>query len=98
MKTGGLAPLPKGTAIENSHEILKLFKEHNLKIVLQGHLHIIEEIIVDGIHFITGGAVSGRWWKGPHLGYDEGFVVLDVSGENFKWFYETFGWKAKETE
>jgi UDP-2,3-diacylglucosamine pyrophosphatase LpxH len=48
----------------NFKEIWDLFHEHNLKLVLQGHMHIYEEIKVKNVQFITAGAVSGSWWGG----------------------------------
>jgi 3',5'-cyclic-AMP phosphodiesterase len=83
-------------ALNNSVEVLNAFNNKNLRLVLQGHEHIVEELISRDTHFITGGAVSGAWWKGPFKGFDEGFVVVDVNGKNFTWFYHTFGWDAKQ--
>ena len=94
MLDGGTAALSPGLVLENSHEILNLFKDHNLRIVLQGHLHIVEEIIYKNTHFITAGAVSARWWKGSYSGFPEGFAVIDVTENNFKWNYESFGWQT----
>jgi 3',5'-cyclic AMP phosphodiesterase CpdA len=79
----------------NSKEVLSLFEAHNLKAVLQGHLHIVEEIRSGGVRFITGGAVCGRWWTGPNRGYEEGFVKLEVSQDSFTWEYIDYGWKAE---
>jgi 3',5'-cyclic AMP phosphodiesterase CpdA len=94
MRSGGTAALSPAVALYNSHEILNLFDGYNLKLVLQGHLHIVEEIIYKNTHFITGGAVSGAWWKGPRAGFDEGFVLVDIQNSDFSWNYETFGWQS----
>ena len=59
-------------------EILDLFKGYNLKLVLQGHLHTIEDIFIDGIHFLTGGAISAVWWTGPNRSFEEGFMLLSI--------------------
>jgi len=64
--------------------------------VLQGHLHVIEEIVWKGTHFITGGAVSGAWWGGPFEGFPEGFVVVDIKGDEFDWYYKTLELKPGE--
>ena len=82
------------TVTGNAREVLDLFEEHNLKLVLQGHLHYLEDIHIGGIHFITGGAVCGRWWEGPYNGLEEGFLVFYVTGSEFKWEYVDFGWNA----
>jgi len=38
--------------------------------------------------------VSGAWWTGPHQEFPEGFLVVDVKGNDFTTQYQTFGWKA----
>ena len=81
--------------VVNSKEVLDLFKNYNLKLVLQGHLHTVEDIFVDGIHFITGGAVSAAWWTGPNMGFEEGFMYITVNGENINWKYVDYGWEPK---
>ncbi len=58
------AELTRSLVVTNSFEILRLFDEYNLKLVLQGHLHTVEEMIFKDVHFITGGAISGKWWQG----------------------------------
>lgn len=94
IRNGGTSALSAGVALANSHEILKLFEGYNLKIVLQGHLHIVEEIIYNNVHFITAGAVSGKWWKGSNAGFPEGFVLVDIQNNEFTWSYETYGWQS----
>ncbi|MBU0755753.1 MAG: calcineurin-like phosphoesterase C-terminal domain-containing protein [Planctomycetes bacterium] len=44
---------------------------------------------------MTGGAVCGAWWEGAYDGFPEGFVVIDIEGDDFSWRYETYGWKAE---
>jgi Icc protein len=96
MKFSPTAALGAGAVVNNSLEVSDLFRDHNLKLVLQGHLHIVEEIIYRGVHYITGGAVCGSWWKGARDGFPEGFVLVTVRGEEFDWEYVTFGWNAAE--
>jgi len=82
--------------IYNAKEVVDLFENHNLKIVLQGHLHTVEDIFIDDIHFITGGAVSAAWWRGANRGFEEGFVLVNVKGEEFDWEYIDYGWEVPE--
>jgi 3',5'-cyclic AMP phosphodiesterase CpdA len=81
--------------ITNSKEVRELFKEHNLKLVLQGHLHFYETMCVFGTNYITGGAVSGAWWEGPYLGTEEGFIVVHINGQELDWKYVDYGWEVK---
>ena len=84
------------TVIYNGKEVLDLFSNHNLKLVLQGHLHSLEDIYIDGIHFITGGAVSSGWWNGPNKGLEEGYVLLTAANNEISWKYIDFGWEVKK--
>lgn len=95
MLAGGTKALGPNEVVANSNKVLTLFENHNLRLVLQGHLHIVEELIYNDTHFITGGAVSARWWLGPRYGFPEGFVVFDVKGNDFTWHYQTFGWEVE---
>ncbi|NWG27617.1 MAG: metallophosphoesterase [Ignavibacteriaceae bacterium] len=95
---GSTAALTEVIVVKNSKEILALFEGYNLKLVLQGHLHIVEEIIFKETHFITGGAVSGNWWKGSHYGFEEGFVIIEFYESDFNWEYIDYGWEVKETK
>jgi 3',5'-cyclic-AMP phosphodiesterase len=96
LEKGATVASRHNVALNNSVEVLNVFKDKNLRLVLQGHEHIVEELISRDTHFITGGSVCGEWWRGPYKGFDEGFVVVDVNGKNFTWFYQTFGWDAKQ--
>ena len=93
---GPLAPNGPGSVITNGQEVLELFKDFNLKLVLQGHLHFLEDIYAQGIHFITGGAVSAAWWNGPRNGMEEGFLLVKVSDDELTWDYIDFGWEVEE--
>lgn len=84
----------KGLVVVNANEVLEAFKAHNLKAVLQGHLHFLEDIYVNGVHFITGGAVSSSWWNGPYRGMEEGFLHLELGKDDFSWEYIDYGWEV----
>lgn len=96
--SGSTLPNDSSLVVSNSKDLLDLFRGYNLKLVLQGHLHTVENIYVDGIHFITGGAVSGGWWRGPNMGYEEGFVWVDVYNDSIAWRYVDYGWQAKPSQ
>ena len=79
----------------NFKEIWDMFEGKNLKLVLQGHMHLYEEIKVKGVQFITAGAVSADWWGGPFHGTEEGYLKVNIHGDNFGWEYVDYGWKVK---
>jgi 3',5'-cyclic AMP phosphodiesterase CpdA len=93
---GSTVASDSSTVVYNSKYVLELFNGHNLKLVLQGHLHTLEDIYIDGIHFITGGAVSAGWWKGPNRGVEEGFLYLKFNKDSFTWRYVDYSWVPKK--
>lgn len=84
--------------IGNGKEVLKFFKDHNLKFVLQGHVHNYEAIFSHGIWFISGGAISADWWDGPLHGLEEGFLEFTITGGEFAWEYIDYGWKVQNNK
>lgn len=83
--------------IGNYKEVLKTFENHNLQLVLQGHMHLHEEIVLQNVNFVTGGAVCASWWNGPFHKTYEGFLIVEIDEENnFTWNYVDYGWIAKK--
>ncbi|MCS7023677.1 MAG: metallophosphoesterase [Bryobacteraceae bacterium] len=80
--------------VANAVEVIEILMKGNLKMVLQGHTHICEKVEYKGCQFITTGAVSGNWWRGPRLGFPEGFGLIQVQGDRAEWSYRTYGFQA----
>jgi len=89
------APVPSNRGVVNNREVLDVFTNHNLLLVLQGHLHVNEMIRWRGTTFITGGAVCGKWWRGEWHGTHEGYGVLNLHPDRVEWEYHTYGWAAR---
>ncbi len=88
---GTLVAPAKFAIVNNGTRIIKeLLSNYNVKLVLQGHLHIIEELKYKNTTYITGGSLSNAR-KAPIFEHPDGFVVVDVSGNEFSWKYETYG-------
>ena len=92
---GGTYAAPPNRVMVNNREVLKLFEDYNLVLVLQGHLHVNEMIRWQNTTFITGGAVSGKWWRGAWYGTEEGFFDISLTGSQIQSSYIDYGWKAK---
>lgn len=92
---GSTEPNGSSLVITNAKEVLDLYSNHNLKLVLQGHLHYLEDIYANGIHFVTGGAVSSKWWTGKNNGLEEGYLMIHVNGDDFTWEYIDIGWDGE---
>ena len=94
---GNTKPIHPAELIMNNTEVLDVLKPYHLKLVLQGHLHYYEKTEIDGVSFVTGGAVSGRWWTGPNQGTEEGFVFISVQGDELQIQYVDYGWTPIKT-
>lgn len=65
---------PKSQALsENSQAVMNLFKDHNLKMILQGHNHIYMNLFINEKYCISGGSTS--YGTEPK---DFGFLLVDV--------------------
>lgn len=89
-----LAPLPPHLGVGNANHVLRLFEDHNLLLVLQGHLHFSEAIQINRTTFLMGGAVCGRWWHGPNLGTPEGLAAIGMDHKFVEHRYQNYGWSA----
>lgn len=73
-----------------------LFRDHrNVKLAVSGHLHQNERIDYAGMTYLCDGAVSGGWWKGPHLNgeCDAGYAALNLYDDGtFDHEYVNYGW------
>ncbi len=86
---------PANRVVVNNREVLQRFEGRNLMLVLQGHLHVNEWHRWRGATFVTGGAVCGKWWRGPWQGTEEGFGTLTLHPDRVDWSYLDYGWTAR---
>jgi 3',5'-cyclic AMP phosphodiesterase CpdA len=92
---GSTIPAPKNRVMVNNKDVLNLFEDHNLILVLQGHLHIKEMLRWRNATFITGGAICGKWWRGTWMDTGEGFCVITLKGDRVEWEYVEYEWEAR---
>ena len=92
---GPTSAAPPNRVVVNSKDVLDAFSDHNLLLVLQGHLHVDEAITWQDTVFITGGALSGKWWRGAWQGTDEGYTVVQLRNGEVDWEYKSYGWQER---
>ena len=92
---GGTYSAPGSRVVVNNLEVLKIFEEHNVILVLQGHLHVKEMIRWRGTTFVVGGAICGKWWRGSWFDTIEGFNLITIDGNRIEWDYLGYGWQAR---
>lgn len=97
LENGPTEPVSSSLVITNAKEILEFCSGYNIKLILQGHVHLVEDHRYKRSQYITSGAVCGNWWKGPRMGHPEGFAVYTINGDEVEWAYQTYGWQAATT-
>jgi len=95
---GAMSVAPRNRVVINNHEVFGLMEDHNVILVLQGHLHAKELLIWGETTFVTGGAVCGKWWRGLWYGTEEGFNVITLTGNRVEWEYIDYGWEARRPD
>ncbi len=71
----------------NSAAILNLFRDYNLKMVLEGHTHLFMDLFFKGVSYISGGSTS----YGTDPG-DNGFLLVKIrNGVDHREFIKTSG-------
>ncbi len=80
---GSLSGNPDNDGVSNSIEFFKLFANHNLKLLLQGHFHFFEVLYANDIYYITGPSLNGRY--GSLLIKKSGMVIFTTKSDSLIW-------------
>ena len=95
MRTSNLGGLIDTLMVTDASQVIDELVGYNVRAVLQGHTHVNEDITFRGLRFITSGAVSGNWWKGPRAGSPEGYLTLRLHPNGIvEPSYRTYGFHA----
>jgi Icc protein len=97
-KTANVGSLVDSLMVTDAAEVIDVLLQYNVRVVLQGHTHVNEDIQFRGIRFVTSGAVSGNWWRGTRAGSAEGYSVMTVAAnETVVQRYVPYGFRAVTT-
>jgi hypothetical protein len=82
--------------VGNCEAVLELLRPFSRCIVAQGHLHENEHLAVEGIHFVSVGAIAGAWWSGRGFadcidGSPRGYLIADIEGPDVQLHYQAAG-------
>jgi 3',5'-cyclic-AMP phosphodiesterase len=92
---GSTFAVPANRVVANNREVLSLFRDHRLALVLQGHLHAKELVSWRDTTFVTSGAICGRWWRGDWFGTKPGFGLVTLRDGRVDWEYVEYGWTSR---
>ncbi len=70
-----------------------VLERHNVKLLLQGHSHRIEDTFWNGTWYVTSAAASGAWWAGSWTGSEPGYTVVHCHGDEVTWTHESYPWQ-----
>ena len=91
-----LGPTPGRVRVLNANVVMDKLRNRPVVAILQGHVHVNERQELNGIPCVTGGAVCGKWWRGPNMGTYPGFGMIEIipagtpksmSSHNMAWNY-----------
>lgn len=80
---------PKGN-IRNAGELKEVLKDYKVHMFC-GHTHFYQNIeVASNLYQHNIGAACGAWWGGwvNRCGAPNGYLVVDVKGDNVKWHYK----------
>ena len=81
----------------DARKIKDLFFQHkNVKVCLSGHIHLVDEVLYNGVKYLCNGAVSAGWWGGDYQECTYGYSLVDLFNDgNTETQYTPYGWKTK---
>lgn len=82
----------------DARRIKDLFAKHpNVKCAISGHIHLVDEVVYNGVTYLCNGAVCGGWWNGNYQECEPGYAILDLYDDgSVERDYVKWGWKPGE--
>jgi 3',5'-cyclic-AMP phosphodiesterase len=94
-KTPNVGSLVNTLMVTDAAQVIDILLDYRVRAVLQGHIHVNEEILFRGLRFITSGAVCGNWWRGTRAGSAEGYSIVTLGPEaTVTMQYRTYGFRS----
>lgn len=80
---------PATLQVPGATSLIGRFRGKKLAAILQGHVHVNERLTLEGVPVLTGGAICGAWWKGPHLDTPPGLATFEIRDGQLIWRYHS---------
>jgi 3',5'-cyclic AMP phosphodiesterase CpdA len=74
--------------VAQARDIRRLLHQHNVRLVLQGHIHAVEQLRLGNTWYVNSGAVCSQWWRGILRYCPIGFTVVSVKDSQLHWRFE----------
>ena len=87
--------VPDAWMHRNVRPLLLMLSRHNVRLLVSGHIHMLDRVEYLGMTFICDGSVCGYFWAGPYQECVEGFGLLDLWPDgSFRHQYVPSNWRA----
>jgi 3',5'-cyclic AMP phosphodiesterase CpdA len=84
-----------GTVCLDTKDVRNVLERHGVKAVLQGHRHMAEDYLYNGVWYLSGDAVSACWWSGTWAGRPYGYTEFRCRPNGqFTWQRRSFEWQT----
>lgn len=87
------APAMNSRVIRDTRPFREILERHNVKAVLQGHTHQIEDYYWNGVWYVTSQSVSAAWWGGNWRGFKPGYTQFFAKDGELSWIRHEFEWE-----
>jgi 3',5'-cyclic AMP phosphodiesterase CpdA len=88
--------IPGSWMHEDFQQLNQLFSKYpNVKACLSGHMHLLDQVVYNGVNHFCNGAVSGNWWGNKRYYETEaGYAIMDFYTDgSVSRTYIDYGWK-----
>jgi 3',5'-cyclic-AMP phosphodiesterase len=79
--------------VQDNRALREILERHNVKAVLQGHSHQVEDFFWNGIWYVTSQSVSAAWWGGNWRGFNPGYTQFFAKDGALSWVRHEFDWE-----
>jgi 3',5'-cyclic-AMP phosphodiesterase len=79
--------------IQDNRAFREILERHDVKAVLQGHSHQVEDFFWNGVWYVTSQSVSAAWWGGNWRGFKPGFTQFFARDGELTWIRHEFEWE-----
>lgn len=80
--------------LQDNIQLRHILERHDVKAVLQGHVHLREDFRFNDVWYLTSQSASAAWWGGDWLGFKTGYTVLDLQPDGrFTWMPVEYKWE-----
>ena len=82
----------------DARRIKDLFAKHsNVQLCVSGHIHLVDQVLYNGVNYCCNGAVCADWWKGDYQECTFGYALIDLySDGSFFNRYVPFDWSSRK--